>query len=175
MRLLFMIVPLCLWGFCGQAVAADGTLNGDRDWSLNAGAFVWHAYAPRKDYVQFLENRPVVIERRVRHPWFDAVLVGDGVNSKGNRCFSLGVQKTWNVMDRRWSFEGVYAYVGEFLAERYAQCGDEGFYDDVKRRTGLGFTVYIYHGVEYDLNPHLSLEAGVALPAIVIFSLQWHF
>jgi len=151
------------------------TLSPEMTYSLNTGSFIYHAYSPQRDFLQYFDNRVIALERRIENPYIDSLVVGSGLNSHGNRCLMLGVQKDWIQYDDRLSFEGVYAYAGEFFFDAFSHCGDAGFYNNVRDITGVGFTFYIYHGLEYDLNRHLSLEAGAALPGIVVLSLQWHF
>jgi len=151
------------------------SLSSEMSYSLNTGSFIYHAYAPQREFTQYFDNRFIALERKIENKYIDALVIGSALNSHGNRCLMLGVQKDWIQYDERLSFEGVYGYAGEFFVDAFEHCGDEGFYKNVKDITGIGFTFYIYHGLEYDLARHVSLEAGVALPVIVLFSVQWHF
>lgn len=181
MRPVILVFTLLACGWAKLALAQQehpvpvDTLNADLKYSLNTGSFVYHAYFPQRDFTQYFENRFLSMERKIENPYVDALVIGSVLNSHGNRCFMLGVQKGWITYDERLSFEGVYAYAGEFFVDAFSHCGDEGFYNSVRDITGIGFTFYMYHGLEYDLGRHLSLEAGAALPAIVLLSVQWHF
>jgi hypothetical protein len=74
------------------------------------------------------------------------------------------------------TFEGVYAYAGELLLDTFSECGDSpGLYNRIKGVTGIGFAPYLYHGIEFDLSQHASLEAGAILPGILVLTVQWHF
>ena len=181
MQPVILVFTLLAFGCAKLALAQEeypapvDTLNADLKYSLNTGSFVYHAYSPQRDFTQYLENRFLSLERKIENPYVDALVIGSVLNSHGNRCFLLGVQKDWITFDERLSFEGVYAYAGEFFVDAFSHCGDKGFYNSVRDITGIGFTFYMYHGLEYDLGRHLSLEAGAALPAIVLLSVQWHF
>ncbi len=181
MRLVFLVCMLLACGSANRALAQSAdpapvdSLNADLKYSLNTGSFVYHAYSPQRDFTQYFENHFFALERKIRNPYVDALVIGSALNSHGNRCLMLGVQKDWIQYDERLSFEGVYAYAGEFFFDAFDRCGDEGFYSNIKDITGVGFTMYIYHGIEYDLGRHLSLEFGAALPAILLLSVQWHF
>lgn len=156
------------------AIGEDKTLNKDLDYSLNTGSFVFHAYAPREHFTQYLQNQFVAVEKRIDNPLIDNIVVGTFLNSFDNRCALLGVQKNWIHYNNKLTFEGVYAYAGELVASGFSECGAKGSYHSTKQLTGIGFMPYIYHGLEYDLNAHASLEAGVILPGILVLSLQWH-
>lgn len=87
----------------------------------------------------------------------------------------MGVQKNWKHLGKKLTFEGVYAYAGEFFFSDFSHCGDDGVYAKIKKATGLGFAPYIYHGLEYDLNKNISIEGGFILPLILVATIQFHF
>lgn len=170
-QLLFVL----LFGLCANAaIAADATMNKDLNYSLNTGSFIYHAYSPGQTYTQYFQNQFIAVEKKIDNPIIDSIIAGTLLNSYGNRCALLGVQKNWSNLSDRMTFEGVYSYAGEFFFDAFSECGEMGIYHDIKKATGLGFAPYIYHGIEYDLHPNVSLEAGVILPGIIVFSLQWH-
>jgi hypothetical protein len=157
------------------AIAGDQTLTKDHKYSLNTGSFVYHAYAPDKEFTQYFNNYLFAIERKVTNRVIDNVVAGTLINSYGDRCVLLGAQKNWHFFNEHMSFEGLYAYAGEFFLDTFSDCGDSGPYHAIERATGIGFAPYIYHGIEYDINKHASLEGGVILPGIIVFTMQWHF
>ena len=174
-RLLFFV----LLNLCAQmANGEDHTLNKDLDYSLNTGSFVFHTNSPdpgEKKFTQYLQNEYVAIEKKIDHSMIDAVILGTFVNSFNHRCLLLGVQKNWIQFSNRMTLEATYAYAGEFFVEPFSECGAEGFYNGVREATGIGFIPFIYHDIEYDFTPYLSLETGVIFPAILAITLQWHF
>ena len=143
--------------------------------SLNTGSFVYHAYDPGGDSTQYFQNQLVSLGIRVDTMGIDSLVVGTFKNSFGDQCAILGGQKTWRQINSRLSVEGLYAYAGELHFQAFENCGESGLYKAFKNLTGVGFTPYIYHGFEYDLTKHISLETGVILPGIIVGSLQWHF
>ena len=169
--LLFVLVNY----YAGLAIADDTSINKDLDYSLNTGSFIFHAYAPNQQFNQYFHNQFIAAEKRLDESVVDSVIFGTFLNSYDDRCILLGVQKNWINFNRRLSFEGVYAYAGEFFIDAFSKCGVSGPYNDMLRATGVGFVPYIYHGIEYDLDPHVSLEAGALLPGILVLSVQWHF
>jgi len=155
--------------------AGDQSLNRSKKVSLYTGSFVYHAYAPHDDFTQYFDNRFLAVEARLGGSAVDGLTVGTFVNSNGDRCLLLGVQKNWIPISRRTTFEGVYAYAGEFFFDTFANCGAKGYYHDFEKATGIGFAPYLYHGVEYDLTSYVSMEGGIILPGIVVLTVQWHF
>lgn len=168
------VLLICLFSV-RIAGAENKTLNKDLNFSLNTGSFIYHAYDPGGDFTQYLQNRFVAIESKLTNRVVDSVVAGTFINSDGNRCVLLGVQKNWHHFSSRMTFEGVYAYAGEFFLNAFSDCGAAGFYNDIERATSIGFAPYIYHGIECDLNQHASLEVGAILPGIIVLTLQWHF
>ncbi len=170
---LFVLVAIV----CAQGALAEeeASLHEGFEFSLNTGSFIYHVYAPGQQFTQYLQNRFVALEKRLHKGPFDNLVVGTLINSHGNRCILLGVQKNWRRLSRRMTFEGGYAYVGEFFVSTFENCGAEGFYNTIERATGIGFAPYIYHGIQLDLNKYASLEAGAILPGIAVLTLQWHF
>ena len=169
------ISVLLLIFFPNIAGALDSTLNKNQNYSLNTGSFIFHLYEPRGHFTQYFQNQYLAVERRIDDSIVDNIVLGTVVNSYGNRCAVLGVQKNWVEFSDRTTFEGIYAYTGEFFFQAFSECGSEGYYHKIEKATGIGFAPYIYHGIEYDLNPYASIEYGIILPGILVLSLQWHF
>jgi hypothetical protein len=145
---------MCLMSCFSQAFANDLDL-----YSLDTASFAYHIYAPKEGDNQYFKNQ---------------LFAGTFINSESNRCILLGMGKNW-VRRNQWSFEGLYAYAGDFVFTPFEHCGDDGFYQDMKRATGIGFAPYIYHGVKYDVNSYVSVRSGILLPGIVVMSLQLRF
>ena len=61
------------------------------------------------------------------------------------------------------------------LKPGFRNCGDGGIYKTFKKKTGVGFAPYLYHGLEYDISKNISLETGLLLPHIYVISLQLNF
>ncbi|WP_413722275.1 hypothetical protein [Sodalis sp. RH23] len=168
-RWIKFICFMCLMSCFSQAFANDLDL-----YSLDTASFAYHIYAPKEGDNQYFKNQLVAIERKVHKNSDYSFFAGTFINSESNRCVLLGMGKNW-VRRNQWSFEGLYAYAGEFVFTPFERCGDDGFYQDIKRATGIGFAPYIYHGVKYDVNSHVSVRSGILLPGIVIMSLQLRF
>lgn len=151
------------------AVSGEKTL-----YAINPTAFVYHAYNPAKNYTQYFQNQYVAFERRLSPDSDYSLAIGSLKNSFADRCLLLGVRKDW-ITEGRWIFKGGYAYAGEFFLNTFSHCGDEGVYKNIKDVTGIGFAPYIYHALQYNINKSASVEGGVILPGIVIFSVQLHF
>lgn len=148
--------------------------NDEKMYAVNPTAFVYHAYSPGKDYTQYFQNQYVAIERKFSPQSDYSLAVGSLKNSFSDRCLLLGVRKDW-ITEGRWIFKGGYAYAGEFFLNTFSHCGDEGVYKNIKDATGIGFAPYIYHALQYSINENTSVEGGIILPGIVIFSVQLHF
>lgn len=143
-------------------------------YAINPAAFVYHAYSPGKSYTQYFQNQYVAIERKFSPSSEYSLAVGMLKNSFDNRCLLLGIRRDW-ITRGRWIFKGGYAYAGEFFLPAFRQCGDQGVYKNIKDVTGAGFAPYIYHALQYNINDNTSVEGGVILPGIVIFTFQLHF
>lgn len=143
-------------------------------YSIHTASFVYHAFAPADRYEQFFKNKLIAVERRMDSDSDYSLYAGTMINSEGDRCVLLGVDKKWAARNQ-WTFEGIYLYAGEFFAKTFSHCGDSGAYHDIQKVTGLGFAPYIYHGVKYDVNRYIGLRAGVILPVITVLSVQIRF
>lgn len=160
-------------------MAQAGTLtNKNTKFSIHVGSYVKH-FIPKDNNFNFTEefdNKFFDIEYKLdENKFFDRITVGTFLNSEENRCAVFGVQKDWKNITDKLAFEGMYAYVGEFFFDAFEHCADQGIYRKIKRFTGLGFAPYIYHGLEYSLNKHISLEVGFVAPFIVVSSIQLNF
>ncbi|MCV4626929.1 hypothetical protein OFC18_33160, partial [Escherichia coli] len=54
-------------------------------------------------------------------------------------------------------------------------CGDSGTYRTAKKITGIGFSPYLYHGLQYNFTDYFGVEGGIIVPAIFVMSVQWSF
>ena len=54
----------------------------------------------------------------------------------------------------------VYGYTGEFFFDAFEHCGDHGSYKDFKDATGIGFSPYIYHAIQYNFTDYFAVESG---------------
>ncbi|CND84553.1 Uncharacterised protein [Yersinia nurmii] len=157
-----------------MAISTSAIASNDKLYSVNPGAFIFHAYEPKTDYTQYFDNQYIAVERKLNAQSDYSLSVGTLVNSFSNRCMLLGVRKDWWEKGH-WTFKGGYAYAGEFFFSQFSHCGDEGIYRNIKDAVGIGFAPYIYHALQYDFNDHFGLEGGVILPGIVVLSMQFHF
>lgn len=154
---------------------SESIKNNERKFSLHTGSFIYHFYGQSKnDYTEHFENKFIAGDIKINDS--SRLMAGTFINSYGSRCFLLGLEKNWHDFNSKLSFEGSYSYAGEFFFEPFSHCGDSGgIYKKIGNNTGLEFSPYIYHGLEYDLAPMVSLEVGILLPAIFISSIQWKF
>lgn len=87
----------------------------------------------------------------------------------------VGFEKNWHKFNDKISFEGSYAYVGEFFIPQFSKCAEAGIYKNIKDRVGIGFAPYLYHGINYKITKDVSFKSGLLLPNIFISSLEWKF
>ncbi|MGD8105871.1 hypothetical protein ACQE32_04220 [Pantoea sp. FN0302] len=161
--------------FTGVAAFSNLCLADELDlYSLHTASFAYHLYSPTKDYNQYFKNNLIAVERRVNENSDYSLYAGTMINSEGNRCALLGFEKDWGTYNNL-TIEGIYLYAGEFWFKSFSNCGDKGMYQDIKKMTGVGFAPYIYHGVKYEMNPHVNFRSGVLLPGILVLSLQLKF
>ncbi|WP_237680789.1 hypothetical protein [[Erwinia] mediterraneensis] len=160
---------LCGPGFFSRASADELDL-----YSLHTASFVYHPYGSDKKFTQYFKNEFIAIERRMDQDSDYSLSLGTLKNSEGNRCMLFALGKKWGEY-KKWSFEGLYAYTGEFFFDTFSHCGDSGAYHDLKKATGIGFAPYIYHGVKYDVNDYIGLRSGFILPGIIVLSVQLRF
>jgi len=157
-----------------SAGLSDAAANELDLYSLHTASFVWHAYAPTKDYTQYFKNELVALEKQIDEKSDYSLYGGTLINSEGNRCALLGMEKRWGEYHNL-VIEGIYVYAGEFFIKPFSQCGDAGAYREMKKLSGIGFAPYIYHGVKYEINRYVSFRSGFILPGIVVLSLQLGF
>lgn len=163
-----VMLYLCLF-LPAACNAADSSL-----YSINLLSFVYHAYAPHRQFNQYFNNELVLFEKRLDYTSPYNVVAGTIINSEDNRCVLLGGGRHyWR--EGQWSVEGLYMYAGEFFIKPFSHCGDAGVYNKFKQITGFGFAPYIYHGVKYDFNRYVSAKAGVILPGIIVINTQLSF
>ncbi|PLR35421.1 hypothetical protein CYR55_13470 [Chimaeribacter californicus] len=143
-------------------------------YSIHTASFVYHAFAPKDRYEQYFKNELIAVERRMNSTSDYSLYAGTMINSEGDRCVLLGVDKKW-AQYNKWDVEGIYLYAGEFFFKSFSHCGDSGAYHDIKKATGVGFAPYIYHGVKYNVNRYVGLRAGFILPVITVLSVQINF
>ncbi|MFP5597647.1 MULTISPECIES: hypothetical protein [Kluyvera] len=147
-------------------------------YSVNTGSFVYHMSGNHGQYNEKFNNDFFSIERKFSEDSKYSLLVGTMKNSFADRCLSLGVRRDWlqgSGQNKGWTFKGVYAYTGEFFFDAFSHCGDSGTYHTAKKITGVGFSPYIYHGLQYNFTDYFGIESGIILPSIFVVSVQWSF
>lgn len=168
----YLLIPIA--GLCALCLSAPATAEALSRYSIHTGSFVFHLYDPTGHYTQYFQNDLFAVERRFGAGSDYGLYAGTLINSRGNRCAMLGMEKVWQRRGN-WALEGIYVYTGEFFFDAFSHCGDAGVYRDHKKVTGIGYAPYIYHGVNYHLTPYLGLRAGIILPAIAALSVQLTF
>ncbi|AVF37611.1 hypothetical protein [Rahnella sikkimica] len=144
-------------------------------YSFNTGSFVYHLTGNYGQYNEFFDNKFMSVERKFSEDSKYSVLVGTMNNSFGDRCIALGLRRDWIQGDSNWVFKGVYGYTGEFFFDAFKHCGDDGSYEDFKKVTGIGFSPYIYHALQYNFTSYFGVETGIILPSVFVVSVQWSF
>ncbi|MGP2514554.1 hypothetical protein [Yersinia sp. 2545 StPb PI] len=144
-------------------------------YSVNTGSFVYHLTGNRGQYTEKFDNRFFSVERKFSDDSKYSVLVGTMKNSFDDRCIAIGLRRDWLSDKSGWAFKGVYGYTGEFFFDAFSHCGDDGSYNDFKKATGIGFSPYIYHAVQYNFTDYFGIESGIIIPSIFVISVQWSF
>lgn len=144
-------------------------------YSINTGSFVYHMTGNHGQYNENFNNAFFSVERKLSSDSKYSILAGTMKNSFSDRCLSLGLRRDWYTGGSDWTFKGVYAYTGEFFFKAFSECGDSGTYRTAKKMTGVGFSPYIYHGIQYNFTNYFGVETGVIFPAIFVVSIQWSF
>lgn len=85
------------------------------------------------------------------------------------------MRRDWHHSGSGWTFKGVYGYTGEFFFDAFEHCGDHGSYKDFKDATGIGFSPYIYHAIQYNFTDYFAVESGIIIPSVFVISIQWSF
>jgi len=143
--------------------------------SMNTGSFLYHAVPKDDDSNQYFNNQYFSIERKFSKNSDYSLLAGTFMNSQDNRCILLGMRKDWYRFSDKLVLKGVYAYAGEFFVDTFVDCGNDGFYEEMKKATGVGFAPYFYHTMQYNFTDYFGVEGGLLLPGIVVMSMQWSF
>ncbi|BBS82597.1 Uncharacterised protein [Klebsiella quasipneumoniae] len=144
-------------------------------YSMNTGSYVYHLTGNHGQYNEHFNNNFFSVERKFSADSKYSALVGTMKNSFDDRCLTLGVRRDWLKNDTGWLLKGVYAYTGEFFFDAFSHCGDSGTYRTAKKITGVGFSPYIYHGLQYNFTDYFGVEGGIIIPAIFVMSIQWSF
>nr|WP_233592504.1 hypothetical protein [Erwinia psidii] len=144
-------------------------------YSFNTGSFVYHLTGNKGQYNENFNNQFVSVERKFSETSKYSGLVGTLKNSFDDRCLSLAVRRDWADWDNGWVFKGVYGYTGEFFFKSFSHCGDRGSYHAFKKATGVGFSPYLYNGIQYNFNRHIGVDAGIIFPAIFAATVEWRF
>lgn len=142
--------------------------------SFKVGSYVYHMSQDSSDvYNESFNNKLFTVSYKISDK--NEIVMGTLLNSYKDRCILLGVERNWYNFNSKLSFQGLYAYVGEFFVNQFSHCKDEGMYNIFKKHTGIGFAPYLYHGIKYDIFPFVSIEAGLILPGIVATTMRWQF
>lgn len=144
-------------------------------YSINTGSFVYHLTGNYGQYNEFFDNRFFSVERKFSEDSKYSALLGTMRNSFGDRCIAMGLRRDWISGDSDWVLKGVYGYTGEFFFDALSHCGDHGSYHDFKKITGIGFSPYIYHAIQYNFTSYFSIESGIIIPSVFVVSVQWSF
>jgi len=144
-------------------------------YSINTGSFVYHMTGNVGDYNEIFKNKFFSVERKFSQESKNSMLVGTMKNSFNDRCLSVGMRRDLHEINSSWMIKGVYAYTGEFFAKAFSDCGNHGSYHDFKKVTGIGFSPYIYHALQYNPTTFFGVEAGIIAPDIFATSIQWSF
>ena len=144
-------------------------------YSINTGSFVYHLTGNYGQYNEFFDNKFFSIERKFSEDSKYSALLGTMSNSFGDRCIAMGLRRDWISGDSDWVLKGVYGYTGEFFFDALSHCGDHGSYHDFKKITGIGFSPYIYHAIQYNFTSYFSVESGIIIPSVFVVSVQWSF
>lgn len=168
----FVYILLTIF-FLSSQLQSSG-LNKDKEYSIHIGSYLKHL-RENSPQVEDFDNKLFDIEYKIDKNYADNIILGTIINSSGNRCMMIGIQKNYYDFSDRLSFEGTYIYSGEFFFDAFKQCGDGGVYKTLKEKSGIAFAPYIYHGLEYDISSNISLEGGVILPGLVLLNIQFHF
>lgn len=162
-----------LWLAAAFPVASQaGELN---LYSVNTGSFVYHLTGNHGQYNENFNNRFISAERKFSADSKYSALVGTLKNSFDDRCLSLAVRRDWQDWGNGWVFKGIYGYTGEFFFKSFSHCGDRGSYQAFKKATGVGFSPYLYNGMQYNFTRQVGVEAGIIFPTIFAMSVQWSF
>lgn len=165
----------CVCGISLMAAVASGYAAEINLYSINTGSYVYHLTGNHGQYNENFNNRFVSVERKFSPESKYSALVGTMKNSFDDRCLSLGMRRDWASGQNGWTFKGVYAYTGEFFFKAFSHCGDSGTYRTAKKLTGVGFSPYLYHGLQYNFSNYFAVEGGMIVPAIFVMSMQWSF
>lgn len=163
--------------FCAaiMATSSSGYARELDLYAFNTGSFVYHMTGNTGQYTEEFDNQFFSVERKISADSKYSLIVGTMKNSFDDRCLSLGVRRDWVTSPAGWTFKGVYAYTGEFFFKAFSHCGDSGTYNTARDITGVGFSPYLYHGIQYDVTDHFAVESGFIIPLIFVVSVQWRF
>ena len=132
-------------------------------YSMNTGSYVYHLTNNHGQYTENFENHFFSVERKFSEDSKYSLLIGTMNNSFADRCLALGVRRDW------------YHNGSEFFFDAFEHCGDHGSYKDFKDATGIGFSPYIYHAIQYNFTDYFALESGIIIPSVFVISIQWSF
>lgn len=163
---------LCLLILIASAETHESEIN---LYSANTGSFVYHLTGNYGQYNEFFDNKFISVERKFSEDSKYSVLLGTLNNSFGDRCIAIGVRRDWITGDSGWSFKGIYGYTGEFFFDAFSHCGDHGSYNDFRKATGIGWSPYIYHAIQYNFTDFFAIESGIILPSVFVVSVHWSF
>jgi len=144
-------------------------------YSINTGSFVYHLTGNHGQYTEKFDNDFYSVERKFSEDSKYSVLVGTMKNSFDDRCIAIGMRRDWAESNTGWVFKGVYGYTGEFFFDAFKHCGDDGSYADFKKVTGIGFSPYIYHAIQYNFTDYFGVESGIIIPSVFVITVQWSF
>ncbi|SQC38563.1 Uncharacterised protein [Klebsiella pneumoniae] len=87
-------------------------------------------------------------------------------NSFNDRCLALGVRRDWYHSGSGGPSKAFTAIPANLL-DAFEHCGDHGSYKDFKDATGIGFSPYIYHAIQYNFTDYFAVESGIIIPSVL--------
>ena len=162
---------------CGAVWFATFTCQADELnlYSINTGSYVYHLTHNHGQYTEHFDNKFISVERKFSEQSEYSYILGTMNNSFNDRCLAAGVRKDWASLGDGLVFKGIYGYVGEFFFDAFSDCGDHGSYHDFKKVTGVGFSPYIYHGLQYNFTSCFGMDVGLIIPSVFVITVQWSF
>lgn len=168
-------LTIILVGFLNNQSFASSSSEDYNKFAIKVGSFVYHIEGDKDSskYTEEFDNKLLAASYKFSQD--KEIVIGSLLNSYSDRCAIIGMGKNWHQINSKLSFEGLYAYAGEFFFDNTQDCGNKGIYQTIKQKTGLGFAPYIYHGIKYKLLPNFALELGLIAPTVLVATTRFEF
>ncbi len=138
--------------------------------SIQGISFIKHLFddADKAHYTENFNNRFIALGYRTGETTY--ISAGTLLNSYGEECAIIGLNKTWYSFDKKVDIIGGYSYVGPIL-NAFSTCYNASH----GANPFTGWRPFVFHGVSIKVVSELRLNIGYLLGGMGIVFFEYRF